>query len=106
MKKNLNTEFAQRVFDVVRHIRAGEVLTYKQVATLAGNSRASRAVGNVLHTNLDPNIPCHRVIRSDRRIGGYNRGGWMKEMRLRDEGINIQDGKCLLLDPKIFDAHV
>ena len=48
-------------------------MTYK-VAEKAGNLRAYRAVGNILHQNYNPQIPCHRVIRSDGSIGGYNRG--------------------------------
>lgn len=52
-------------------------MTYKQVAQMAKSPKASRAVGNILHNNHNPNIPCHRVIRSDGLIGGYNKG--MKE---------------------------
>ncbi len=50
-------------------------MTYKQVATKAGNARAARAVGAVMRTNFDESIPCHRVINSDGSIGNYNRGG-------------------------------
>lgn len=50
-------------------------MTYKQVAVKAGRPGASRAVGNILGTNYDPKIPCHRVLRSDGKMGGYNRGG-------------------------------
>ncbi|MFA7201839.1 MAG: MGMT family protein [Candidatus Paceibacterota bacterium] len=66
--------FSQRVYEVVRTIPRGETRTYAYVALCAGNSRAVRAVGNILHKNYDPSIPCHRVIRSDGRLGGYNRG--------------------------------
>jgi O6-methylguanine-DNA--protein-cysteine methyltransferase len=43
-------------------------------------------VGNVLHTNYDKSIPCHRVIRSDGIIGGYNRGDNIKLKLLKEEG--------------------
>lgn len=70
--------FAQRVHDVVRRIPAGETLTYKEVAQKAGSPNAYRAVGNILTKNFDPAIPCHRVIRSDGKTGGYNRGANQK----------------------------
>ncbi|HEY4475705.1 MAG TPA: MGMT family protein, partial [Candidatus Paceibacterota bacterium] len=51
------------------------MLTYKEVARLAGRSKAYRAVGNILNKNRDfKNIPCHRVVRSDGKIGGYALG--------------------------------
>jgi len=66
--------FKEKVLAVVKKIPRGKTLTYKAVAQRAGSPKASRAVGNILHTNNDPQIPCHRVIRSDGKIGGYNRG--------------------------------
>jgi len=54
-------------------------MTYKEVARKAGNSKAARAVGAIMRTNYDPEIPCHRVIRSDGSLGSYNRGGTTKK---------------------------
>jgi len=73
MKRKL-TNFRQKVLDAVAKIPSGHVLTYKQVAILAGSSRAYRAVGNILSRNRSKKIPCHRVVRSDGKLGGYNRG--------------------------------
>ncbi|OGF82574.1 6-O-methylguanine DNA methyltransferase [Candidatus Giovannonibacteria bacterium RIFCSPLOWO2_01_FULL_46_13] len=81
--------FQKKVFDVVKKIPRGEVLTYKEVATLAGSPRAYRGVGNVLKKNYDSKIPCHRVIRSDGRAGGYNRGEERKKLLLRKEGVRL-----------------
>lgn len=61
-------------------------MTYAEVAKLAGNPRAVRVVGNALNKNYDPNIPCHRVIRSDGKLGGYNRGSELKQKLLQKEG--------------------
>lgn len=61
-------------------------MTYKEVAAAAGSPNAFRAVGNILNTNYDPAIPCHRVVRSDGKTGGYNRGSDKKQAILRDEG--------------------
>lgn len=75
---------------VVKKIPAGEVLTYKQVAIEAGNPKAARAVANIMAKNYDPLIPCHRVIRSDGGLGGYNRGGTdVKKQLLEKEGAVI-----------------
>lgn len=77
--------FRQKVYDIVRKIPKGHVLTYKEVARRAGNAKAARAVGNILHKNYDPAIPCHRVVRSDGKAGGYNRGSQKKQELLRQE---------------------
>ena len=77
--------FKEKVFAVVRAIPKGETRTYKQVATSAGNPHAARAVGAILHTNYDPAIPCHRVVRSDGTLGGYNRGVQKKARLLKQE---------------------
>ena len=78
--------FRQRVFAVVAGIPRGETLTYREVARLAGRPRAARVVGQILKRNWNPAIPCHRVIRSDGTLGGYNRGVQQKAMRLYAEG--------------------
>lgn len=79
------TLFRDRVHMVVRSIPRGSTLTYKEVAVLAGNPGAARAVGAVLKTNYDPTIPCHRVVRSDGTAGGYNRGVEKKRQLLTEE---------------------
>ncbi len=74
MQRN-NTRFKDRVKDIVRNIPRGATMSYKAVATAAGNPRAARAVAQIMRQNYDPLTPCHRVIRSDGTLGGYNRGG-------------------------------
>jgi O-6-methylguanine DNA methyltransferase len=78
--------FRQKVLEITSKIPKGKTLTYKQVATQSGNPNASRAVGAILKTNFDPKIPCHRVIRSDGKTGGYNRGVENKIKILKKEG--------------------
>ncbi|MDO8590945.1 MAG: MGMT family protein, partial [bacterium] len=79
--------FKDRVFYVVKKISAGSVLTYKEVARRAGKPKAARAVGAILRTNFNPKIPCHRVIYSNGRLGGYNRGVKKKFEILKQEGV-------------------
>ena len=79
--------FREKVLAVVRNIPKGKVMTYKQVAAKAGNSKAARAVGAIMRTNYDLKIPCHRVIRSDGSLGSYNRGGTVRKREiLKREG--------------------
>ena len=88
--------FSKEVFGIVRKIPHGGFLTYKEVAKLAGRPGACRAVGNILNKNPDfKAIPCHRVIRTDGKIGGYRHGAKRKIALLRKEGIIINsNGKA------------
>ncbi len=79
--------FTEKVYDVVRQIPKGTVSSYKEVAEKMGNPKAYRAVGAALKKNFDPQIPCHRVIKSDGQIGQYNRGVRRKIQILRQEGV-------------------
>ncbi len=83
------TMFRDRVLAIVAKIPRGSTMTYKQVAIAAGNPGASRAVGAIMKTNFNPGIPCHRVVRSDGKPGGYNRGAAQKIERLREEGAIV-----------------
>jgi methylated-DNA-[protein]-cysteine S-methyltransferase len=78
--------FTQQVYKIVKKIPKGKVLTYQEVARKAGAPGAYRAVGNILNKNFDTTIPCHRVVRSDGKLGGYNRGANKKLKLLRAEG--------------------
>jgi methylated-DNA-[protein]-cysteine S-methyltransferase len=79
--------FKEKVLAVVAKIPRGKTMTYKEVARRAGNAAASRAVGNFMKNNYDSKVPCHRVIRSDGGMGGYNRGGVNAKIALlRREG--------------------
>ncbi len=83
--------FADKVRAVVRKIAKGKVMTYSEVASKAGNPGAARAVANVMAANYDTEIPCHRVIRSDGKLGGYNRGGESKKRAILEaEGVKLQ----------------
>ncbi|MFW6209860.1 MAG: MGMT family protein [Patescibacteria group bacterium] len=87
MARPATCTFAQQVISVVRAIPPGQTMSYQAVAAAAGNPRAARAVANLMARNFDPSVPCHRVIRSDGSLGGYNRGGQVgKRARLRAEG--------------------
>lgn len=78
--------FREKVLGIVKGIPKGAMLTYGEVARRAGNPQAARAVGAIMRTNYDPAIPCHRVVRKDGSLGGYNRGISNKEKILKKEG--------------------
>ena len=83
------TDFQDNVRAVVRAIPKGNVISYKEVAIAAGKPAAARAVANIMANNYDPTVPCHRVIRSDGKLGGYNCGGVSKKRALlKSEGYS------------------
>jgi len=89
-KQHSSSSFSARVYATVAKIPKGKTMTYKQVAIKAGNPLAARAVGMLMSKNYNKKIPCHRVVRSDGKESGYNRGGWFrKQERLREEGVVV-----------------
>ncbi|MFM2381793.1 MAG: hypothetical protein RLZZ76_560 [Candidatus Parcubacteria bacterium] len=91
-----SSSFTDKVKAVVRKIPQGSVMTYAEVAKLSGNSKAYRAVANIMAKNYDLTVPCHRVVRTDGGLGGYNRGGIMaKEKILKGEGVLLQNNKVI-----------
>lgn len=86
----------KRIYEAVKKIPRGKVATYGRVAELAGNPRMSRAVGNALHKNPDPeHIPCYRVVNAKGELaeafvfGGVN----MQERLLEADGIEVVNGR-------------
>jgi len=80
------TPFAKKVYRVVLDIPLGEVRTYKWVAKKIGHPRAYRAVGQALKYNPWPLlIPCHRVVKCGKRLGGYSRG-----IKKKKELLNLE----------------
>ena len=87
------TEFQLKVWNYLKKIPKGKVKTYSDVAKAIGKPLAVRAVANAIGKNpYPPNIPCHRVIRSDGSLGGYSgKGGVQKKRRLlRSEKVFIK----------------
>lgn len=80
----------ERIYEVVKGIPKGKVMTYGQVALLAGNPRWARVVGYALHVNPEPGvIPCHRVVNREGRVApGFAFGGTdAQRMLLEGEGV-------------------
>lgn len=86
----------KRIYEAVKRIPKGKVATYGKVAEMAGNKKMSRAVGNALHKNPDPdNIPCFRVVNSKGELAPEFAFGGMGEQRklLEAEEIEVKDNK-------------
>ena len=86
------TKFQLQVWKYLKKIPKGTVKTYKQVAIAINKPKSARAVANACAKNpYAPNIPCHRVIRSDGGLGGYSgRGGVDQKLKLlRSEKVDI-----------------
>lgn len=84
------------IYDIVKQIPKGKVVTYGQVAALAGNKRWSRVVGYALHVNPDPdNIPCYRVVnRMGEPSKAFAFGGENRQIALLEaEGVEFVDGR-------------
>jgi methylated-DNA-[protein]-cysteine S-methyltransferase len=91
-----STTFNQKVWNLCRKISKGRVSTYKELAR-ALNTKAYRAVGNALNKNpYWPEVPCHRVINSDGRVGGFAHGQKKKILLLENEGIKVKRNRIAL----------
>lgn len=91
----------EKIYEVVKRIPKGQVATYGQVATAAGNPRWSQVVGYALHSNPSPEtIPCHRVVRRDGRIAqsfAFGRES-VQRMLLEQEGVSFTDEVTVNMD--------
>ena len=86
------TQFQLKVWSYLKKIPKGKLKTYAQVAKAIRKPKAVRAVANAIGKNpYPPKIPCHRVIRSDGKLGGYSAKGGIKTKKklLKNEGFSF-----------------
>ncbi len=86
------TQFQLKVWSYLKKIPKGKVKTYAEVAKAIGKPKAVRSVANAIGKNpFPPKIPCHRVIRSDGKLGGYSAKGGIKTKKklLKNEGFSF-----------------
>jgi len=94
VRLDLCSAFQRQVLRAEHAIPRGRVSTYNLIARRLGNPRGARAVGTALATNPFPLvIPCHRAIRSDGGLGGYQGGVKMKRALLEMEGVAFRDAE-------------
>ena len=81
--------FHQKVLEQLVRVPAGQVVSYKGLAVASGSPYAARAVGQAMAKNRWPLIfPCHRVLTSSGKVGGFGPGPDMKRWLLELEGIS------------------
>lgn len=82
-------QFTARVLAAVRRIPPGRVATYGDVAAMAGQPRAHRAVGNIMRECHRSDVPCHRVIAAGGGLGGFGGNTTLKRGLLQAEGVRV-----------------
>lgn len=95
------TYFQKKVLFLTKQIPKGKIATYGELAKALRSS--PRAVGQALGANHRLiKIPCHRVVKSDGKLGGYSGGVKKKKWLLRKEGIKVRMDKIVNFDKIIF----
>lgn len=85
-----------KVYEKLLQVPKGKVTTYSELAKAVGLKNGQRAIGRIMSKNPFPVIvPCHRVILSNGKIGGYAWGEKIKANMLSKEGVKIKKGKIL-----------
>jgi len=89
----------EKVYRKLLEVPKGKITTYGELAKAVGLKNGQRVIGRIMNKNPYPVIiPCHRVIKSDGKIGGYAYGGDVKSNMLAKEGITIDNGKIVDLE--------
>jgi len=97
----LNLE--QKIYKKLLEVPKGQITTYGELAKAVGLKNGQRIVGKIMNKNPYPVIiPCHRVVMSTGKIGGYAYGEHIKIKLLNDEGIQIKNGQITDLKNRIY----
>ncbi len=93
----------QLVYKKLLLVPKGKITTYGELAKAVGLKNGQRAIGRIMNKNPFPVIvPCHRVVNSNGKIGGYAYGKDVKNKMLTKEGLEIQNGKILDFEKRIY----
>ena len=93
----------QKVYKKLLDVPKGKITTYGDLAKAVGLKNGQRLIGKIMNKNPYPVlVPCHRVVMSTGKIGGYGYGEHVKMQMLSDEGIEITNGKIESFDKKLF----
>ena len=92
-----------KVYRKLLQVPKGKVTTYRELANAVGLKNGQRIIGMIMKNNPFPVIvPCHRVVKSDGKIGGYAYGERVKSKMLANEGIKIENEKIIDFDKTRF----
>ena len=93
----------KKIYKKLLEVPEGKITTYGELAKAVGIKNGQRAVGRIMNKNPYPGIiPCHRVVKSDGKVGGYAFGQQVKINMLSKEGIKIKEDKILDWEKTVY----
>jgi len=93
----------KKIYKKLLEVPEGKITTYGELAKAVGIKNGQRAVGRIMNKNPSPVIiPCHRVVKSDGKVGGYAYGQQIKINMLSKEGIKIKEDKILDWENSVY----
>lgn len=99
------TDFQQQCYQALKTVPIGMVITYAGLAEMIGRPRAHRAVGSAMNKNpFAPEVPCHRVVKSNGELGGFADDIGVKIKRLQKEGVLVSGKKIVDFEKVRFRA--
>ncbi len=104
-QKNYTNSFNQKVWFYTKQIPKGKISTYKEIAKACGSEKKARAVGNALNKSPGmPEVPCHRVVKTSGKTGGFAFGTKKKQKMLKEEGLNFEKGRITEFEKHVITA--
>lgn len=99
----MQNNFSNRCYEILKKVPKGKITTYKGLAKALGNPKSYRAVGNAMNRNPHaPRVPCHRVVKSNGKVGGFAHGTNKKVSMLKKEGIPIKNGMVMNFENYLY----
>ena len=97
------TRFQSDCYEALKKVPKGKVITYGGLARMIGRPKAHRAVGSAMNKNpYAPQVPCHRVVKSNGDLGGFATDIEVKIKRLQEEGVMVSDNKIVDFRSTLF----
>ena len=99
------TKFQSECYEALKKVPKGKVITYAGLARMVGRPKAHRAVGSAMNKNpYAPQVPCHRLVKSNGDLGGFATDIKVKIKRLQKEGVVVSDNKIVDFQSTLFEA--
>ena len=99
------TKFQSECYEALKKVPKGKVITYAGLARMVGRPKAHRAVVSAMNKNpYAPQVPCHRVVKSNGDLGGFATDIKVKIKRLQKEGVVVSDNKIVDFQSTLFEA--
>ena len=99
------TKFQSECYEALKKVPKGKVITYAGLARMVGRPKAHRAVGSAMNKNpYAPQVPCHRVVKSNGDLGGFATDIKVKIKRLQKEGVVVSAYKIVDYQSTLFES--